>query len=117
AELHAGVDPLVLEAELLGAPERLLHIDRIGPAPDLQHQSALIPADLMNGHHFSISALWCAASASGVCFSLGRISCPRSCRRLRTPSSAAASTIAALSRATTGDGVARGTQSPCQTAM
>jgi hypothetical protein len=41
----------------------------------------------------------------------------RSIRRLRTASSAAASTIAAFSRAMIAGGVRLGTQSPCQTAM
>jgi hypothetical protein len=35
--------------------------------------SALMPAALMIGHHFSISALWCAASASEVCLPRGQI--------------------------------------------
>ena len=35
--------------------------------------SALMPAALMIGHHFPISACWCAASASGVCLSRGQI--------------------------------------------
>jgi hypothetical protein len=37
-------------------------------------RSALMFAALMIGHHFSISALCCAASASGVCLSRGQIS-------------------------------------------
>src|SRR5207244_4475618 len=40
--------------------------------------SALMLAALMIGHHFSISALWKVASASGVCCSRAGISCPRS---------------------------------------
>jgi K+-sensing histidine kinase KdpD len=39
--------------------------------------SALMFAALMIGHHFSISAFWRARSASGVCCSRGKISCPR----------------------------------------
>ena len=35
--------------------------------------SALMLAALMIGHHFSISAFWNAASASGVCCSRGGI--------------------------------------------
>src|ERR1700686_3105577 len=54
-------------------------------------QSPLIPAALMSGHHFSISALCKAASASGVCCSRGTISCPMSARRARTLASAKAS--------------------------
>ena len=44
--------------------------------------SDLIFAALMIGHHFSISALWQAPSAFGVCCSHGKISCPRYARRL-----------------------------------
>ena len=36
----------------------------------------LMPAALMIGHHFSISALWKAASPSGVCSSRVAISWP-----------------------------------------
>jgi hypothetical protein len=43
--------------------------------------SALIPAALMIGHHFSISAFCCAASPSGVCLSRGQGSCPSSMKR------------------------------------
>src|SRR5262245_29496936 len=39
--------------------------------------SPLIFAALMIGHHLSISAFWRARSASGVCCSRGKISCPR----------------------------------------
>lgn len=42
------------------------------------YYSALIPAALMIGHHFSISAFCCAASPSGVCLSRGQGSCPSS---------------------------------------
>ena len=63
---------------------------RPSPPPDRQTNSplrrygihsALMPAALMIGHHFSISALWKAASASGVCCSRGGISWPRSASR------------------------------------
>jgi hypothetical protein len=43
-------------------------------ASDATLHSALMFAVLMIGHHFSISAFWSAASASGVCFSRGQIS-------------------------------------------
>jgi Transposase len=45
--------------------------------PSSQAYSALMFAALMIGHHFSISAFWRARSASGVCCSRGKISCPR----------------------------------------
>jgi hypothetical protein len=61
--------------------------------------SPLMLAALMIGHHFSISALCNAPSASGVCCSRGKISCPRSARRARAVGSARPSTTAALSRA------------------
>src|SRR2546421_410115 len=67
--------------------------------------SLLIPAARMIGHHLSISALWWARSASGVCCSGGMISWPRSDIFLRTSGSAIAAIIAALSRAITSFGV------------
>src|SRR5579859_4985445 len=39
AELQPRIDALVLEAELLHRPERLLHVDGIYAAPDLEHQN------------------------------------------------------------------------------
>jgi hypothetical protein len=38
--LHAGIDALAAQTELLDAPERLLHVHRIRPAPQLQHRSS-----------------------------------------------------------------------------
>src|SRR5215472_15709628 len=46
--------------------------------------SPLMRAALRIGHHFSISALWWAASASGVCCVRGGIVSPRSVSRCRT---------------------------------
>src|SRR5438093_8897804 len=40
AVLHAGVDALVLEPELFGGPQRLLHVYGIDASPDLQHLEA-----------------------------------------------------------------------------
>jgi hypothetical protein len=54
-------------------------------------------AVLMIGHHFSISAFCKAASAAGVCCSLGGISNPCSAKRRRTAGSASASMTALLS--------------------
>src|SRR6516164_2779617 len=65
-------------------------------ATDSVH-SPLIPAALMIGHHFSISAFCSARSASGVCWSRGKISWPISASRLRTLASAKASTTDPLS--------------------
>src|SRR5262245_48090660 len=76
--------------------------------------SPLIFADLIIGHHFSISALCNAASASGVCWSRGKISCPRSASRARTVGLARAATAAALSLAIIFFGMAAGTQSAFQ---
>jgi len=50
--------------------------------------SALIPAPLMIGHHFSTSAFWKARSTSGVCCSRGTITWSRSARHARTLGSA-----------------------------
>src|SRR5262249_20792348 len=87
------------------------HADRPSAHDDdlvaLAH-SALIPAALMIGPHFSIPALSMAASVSGVCCSRGKISWPRSASRARTTGSAKVSTTAALSRATMGAGVPLG---------
>src|SRR6516164_153434 len=76
--------------------------------------SALIPAALMIGHHFSISAFCKARSASGVCWSRGKISRLLSAIRERTDGSASASTTAALSLTTTSFGVPLRTQNPSQ---
>src|SRR5207248_8596348 len=67
--------------------------------------------------HFSVSALWTAYSASGVCVSLATISWPMSVSRLRTVASASAAATAALSLFTTSCGVPVGTHKPCQNEM
>src|SRR5262249_42949531 len=77
--------------------------------------SPFIFAALMMGHHFSISALWSAPSASGVCCSRGKISCPISASRARTVGSANASTAAALSLPMMSIGVRLGAQSAYHT--
>src|SRR5215467_2331349 len=77
--------------------------------------SALMPAALMIGHHFTISALWNAASACGVCSSRDTICWPRSASRWRTPGSVSASTAAALSLAMTSRGVPFGANRAFQT--
>jgi hypothetical protein len=76
--------------------------------------SPLMPAALMIGHHFSISALCSAPTASGVGWSRGKISWPSSASRDRTVGSASASTVAALSFQTASFGVRLGTQSALQ---
>src|SRR5580704_189114 len=95
----------------------LLHFRKTGNTEywrgDDQPYSVLMFAALMIGHHFSISALCKARSASGVCWSRGKISCPRSARRARRPGSAKAATAAALSLAMMSFGVPFGTQRPC----
>src|ERR1700687_428916 len=77
--------------------------------------SALIPAALMIGHHFAISALCKAPSASGVCSSRATTSGPICSIRARTPGSAKLSTIAALILPSTGGGVPLGAHTPVQT--
>src|SRR5262249_44569514 len=69
---------------------------------------ALMPAALMNGHHFSTSALWKAPNASGVCNSRGGGSTPWSSRRWRVAGSDWAASTAALSLATMSLGVPLG---------
>jgi hypothetical protein len=83
---------------------------RCGP---VHSACAPIPAALMIGHHFSISAFWNVASPSGVCSgSRGATSSPRSANRLRTAGSASASTIAPLSLAMMSFGVPLGAKNP-----
>src|SRR6185503_850156 len=79
--------------------------------------SALMPAALIIGHHFSISALWNAARPSGVCSSREAISSPRSARRARTAGSASAWTIASFSFEIGSFGVPLGANNPNQPAM
>jgi putative ABC transport system substrate-binding protein len=74
--------------------------------------SALNPASLMIGHHFSASALTNAPSAAGVCCSRGKTSSPRSASRDRTAGSARASTAAALSLPMMSFGVPLGAKRP-----
>src|SRR5262249_44817013 len=76
--------------------------------------SPWIFAALRIGHHFSISAFCCAASASGVCCSRGGISWPCSVNRCRTVASAKAACTAELSLVMTSLGTPLGTHSPCQ---
>src|SRR5215471_12823835 len=80
----------------------------------LMSYSALMLADLMIGHHFSISAFWKAPSAAGVCCSRGETSGPSSASRVRTAGVLSTSMTAALSLVTTSLGVSLGTQSPYQ---
>src|SRR5262245_16351173 len=77
--------------------------------------SALMPAALMMGHHFSMSAFCNAPRASGVCWSRDGISCSMLSNRRRTVGSARASTTAALSLWITSFGVLLGAKSPYQT--
>src|SRR5215813_3762622 len=73
---------------------------------------ALMPASLMIGHHFAISAFWNAARPSGVCCSRGATSSPSSVKRARKAGSASASTMALLSVAMTSFGVPLGAKNP-----
>src|SRR5262249_7367049 len=86
---------------------------RLSNVGDATLYSALMFAALMIGHHFSLSALCCAASASGVCLSRGQISWPTSVNRWRTAGSAKLSTSAAWTFAMTALGVPFGAQTPC----
>src|SRR4029079_15009827 len=76
-----------------------------------------MPADLMIGHHLSISVFWNAASPSGVCWSRGATSSPNSVNRFWIAGSASASTVAALSLAIISFGVPFGAQKPNQPDM
>src|SRR5215813_7695476 len=93
--------------------------DRAGPQSGKTRRfySGLMFADLMIGHHYSISAFCRAASASGVCWSRGTTSCPRSASRFCTTGSANASFAAPLSLAITSFGVPLGAHSAPQTDM
>src|ERR1700730_18033967 len=79
--------------------------------------SPLILAALMIGHHFSISAFCKAPSASGVCWSGGGTSRPKSAMRVCTFGSAIAAIAASLSLAMMSFGVPFGTHRPYQTEM
>src|SRR6516162_11679923 len=83
-----------------------------GDTREIFSYSALIPAALMIGHHFSISAFCCAARASGVCFSAGQGSCPNSTKRWRSAGSAKLSRTAESSLAMTLFGVPFGAHRP-----
>src|SRR5919108_932594 len=76
--------------------------------------SALMPAALTIGYHFSTSALWKAAKAAGVNRSGGGTCMPRSAMRLCAPGSAIAARAAAFTLATTSAGVLLGAQRPSQ---
>ena len=61
------------------APRRPLSAARGEPRASVLNlllHSAFSPDALTIGHHFSVSALWCARSASGVCWSRGQTSWP-----------------------------------------
>src|SRR4029079_19324737 len=73
-----------------------------------------MPAALMIGHHFSISAFWKAASPSGVCCARGATSSPNSVNRFWIAEWDNASTVAALSLAMMSFGVPFGAQKPNQ---
>jgi hypothetical protein len=79
--------------------------------------SPLMPAALMIGHHFSISAFCSAPRASGVCCSRDTTSCPIFASCCCTAGSASAVVAAALSLAITLFGVPLGANSPPQTEM
>jgi len=61
AEGHAGIDTVIGEIEFTQAPQHLLNIDRIGPAPDgelflVVVVHAFSPDDLLVAVHSGISA-------------------------------------------------------------
>ena len=77
-------DAAFLDADIQRTLGRTIGQARI--ADDQIHgYSALMLAALISGHHFSISALWWAASASAVCCSRGGISWPRPMSRAAPP--------------------------------
>src|SRR5205085_5802675 len=76
--------------------------------------SALTPAALMIGHHFSISAFWNAASPSGVCCCASATSSPSSVNFAFTAGSASTCRIAPLSLSIASFGVPFGAQNPNQ---
>jgi len=76
-----------------------------------------MPAALMIGHHFAISALWNAARPSGVCCSGEATSRPNSANFFRKPGSAKAYTMAPLSFLITSGGVPLGAKKPNQPSM
>src|SRR5262249_52256822 len=87
---------------------------RLSEVSSSPYHSGAMPAALMRGHHFSTSAFCKAPSASGDCWSDGKISWPSSVSRVRTAGSIKAATTAALSLPTISLGVPFGAQRPCQ---
>src|SRR5262249_56199468 len=106
------LDHLVGRASSIGR-RRARFAERNVMERDLPH-SGLIPAPLMIGHHFSISAFWCARSASGVCCSGGNTRMPLSPKRERTAPPPQPVATAELSLSTTSLGVPFGAQRPLQ---
>src|SRR5882757_811966 len=91
-----------------------------GPAEELQHaylhrHSALMPASLTIGHHFSISAFWKAPSACGVSWSGGGMSWPRAASFSFVPGSPSDFTTAPFSLAMISAGVPLCAHRPCHT--
>jgi hypothetical protein len=74
-----------------------------------------MPAALMIGHHFSVSALWKARSLSGVCSSRGTTWSPTFASRFCVAGSARASMIATFSLPMMSFGVPFGAQIALQT--
>src|SRR5436190_7501574 len=93
-----GVAPLVRSRDKDCTYRMVTHMRALRHSP-------LMFAALIMGHHFSISAFWNAARASGVCWPRGNTSRPISASRARTVASAKASTTAALSLSMTFLGV------------
>src|SRR5262249_44483314 len=87
---------------------------RGGSSDTIDAYSTLMFTALIIGHHFSISALWKARRASGVCCSGGGGFDPRSMSRCSMLVSSSASTTAALSFSTMMRAVPLGAQMPCQ---
>src|SRR6185503_16255075 len=56
AVLEARVDALVLQSELLGRPQHLLHVDRVGPTPNLQHPPPLSPSFSSETYGLAVAA-------------------------------------------------------------
>src|SRR5258708_248420 len=88
-----------------------------GPAEELQYaylhrHSALMPASLTIGHHFSISAFWKAPSARRVSWSGGGMSWPRAAGFSFAPGSPRGLTPAPLRLATLSAGVTLGAHRP-----
>src|SRR5262249_8913318 len=114
-ETNSYHPPLVADLCCFSTPTGVRGMVRLWNFRPRDYSPPLMPAALMMGHHFSISAFWWVASPSGVCCSRGKISCPSSAIRERRFDSDRTACTAALSLVIPSFGAPLGIQRPTQT--